>query len=149
MHRCASLEFDAASTIGRIEPFLPAIGYVPEVPWNDSCANPFALVWEQDMANEIFGYPTSDVSTPEQACNFIFDYSFTQSGSSYGLGYYYPYGEYLLQVVGGSGGASSCVVNSTNPSSTTPGTCTSSATVHGHYLQSRYQHVPGGPHLLQ
>ena len=101
-----------------------AKGYVPEVPWNDSCANPLALVWEQDMASEIYGYPTSDVSTPEQACNFIYDYSFTQEGVDYGLGYYYPYGEYLLEVVGGSGGASSCVVNSTNPDSTTLESCT-------------------------
>jgi len=107
-----------------------AKGYVREVPWNDSCANPLALVWMQDMANEIYAIPASDVSTAEQGCNFIFDYSSSNLGNQ-GLGSTYPYGEYLLQVVGGSGGASSCVVNSTNPSSTTNGTCTSSATSTG------------------
>jgi subtilase family serine protease len=102
-----------------------AAGYVPEVPWNDTCANPLALTWEQDIANEIFGYPTSTVSTPEQACNFIYDYSFTVSGGSAGLGYYYPYAEYLVNVVGGSGGASSCVVNTST--STTIGNCTTTS----------------------
>jgi hypothetical protein len=102
-----------------------AAGYVPEVPWNETCANPLALIWEQDIANEIFGYPTSTVSTPEQACNFIYDYSFNISGGSAGLGYYYPYAEYLVNVVGGSGGASSCVVNTST--STTTGTCTTTS----------------------
>jgi len=98
-----------------------AAGYVREVPWNDTCANPLALTWEQDMAIEIYGYTASQVSTPEQACNFIYDYSY----NSYpGLGYKYPYGENLLEVVGGSGGASSCVSNSTSPTGTSFGTCT-------------------------
>jgi trimeric autotransporter adhesin len=108
-----------------------AAGYVPEVPWNDTCANPLALTWEQDIASEIFGYATSTVSTPEQACNFIFDYSFNVSGGSAGLGYYYPYAEYLVNVVGGSGGASSCVLNTTVPNGTTLGTCTTGQTSTG------------------
>ncbi len=105
-----------------------AKGYVPEVPWNDSCANPLALVWMQDMANEIYAIPASDVSTTEQGCNFIFDYSSSSLGNQ-GLGSTYPYGEYLLQVVGGSGGASSCIVNSTNPDSTTLESCTATTGV--------------------
>jgi hypothetical protein len=108
-----------------------ANAYVPEVPWNESCANPLALTWEQDIANAIFGYPTSDVSTPEQACNFIYDYSFYIEGGTGGLGYYYPYAENLVQVVGGSGGASNCVLNTTNPSGTTLGTCTTGQTSTG------------------
>ena len=102
-----------------------AAGYVPEVPWNDACANPLALTWVQDITNEIYGYPTSDVSTPEQACNFI--YLATYDGGD--LSYYYDYGTYLLDVVGGSGGASSCVVNSSTP--TTTGTCTTGVTTTG------------------
>jgi hypothetical protein len=104
-----------------------AIGYVPEVPWNDTCANPLALTWVQDIANKIYGYPTSDVSTPEQACNFI--YLATYEGGH--LSYYYDYGTYLLNVVGGSGGASSCVLNTTNPSGTSLGTCTTGQTSTG------------------
>jgi hypothetical protein len=102
-----------------------AKNYVPEVPWNDTCANPLALTWEQDMASEIFSIPAADVSSPEQACNFIYDYSYTGNAiSGFGLGYYYPYGEDLVEVVGGSGGVSSCVVNTTNPAGTTLGSCT-------------------------
>ena len=105
-----------------------AAGYVPEVPWNDSCANPLALTWVQDMATEIYGYQASTVTTPEQACNFI--YIATES-QQLDLGYYYDYGTYLLEVVGGSGGASSCVLNSTNPTGTTLGTCTTGQTSTG------------------
>ncbi len=94
-----------------------AIGYVPEVPWNETCANPLALTWVQDIATEIYTEPTGTVTSPEQACNFI--YLATNSGN---LSYYYDYGTYLLGVVGGSGGASNCVVNTST--STTTGTCT-------------------------
>jgi hypothetical protein len=98
-----------------------AAGYVPEVPWNETCANPLALTWVQDIANEIYSYPTSDVTTPEQACNFI--YLATQQGQ---LSNYYDYGTFLVNVAGGSGGASSCVTNTTSSSitNTTLGTCT-------------------------
>jgi hypothetical protein len=99
-----------------------AIGYVPEVPWNDSCANPLALTWEQDMLTEIYtGYTASDISTPEQGCNFIYD-AIYEGGN---LSYYYQYGTYLLDVVGGSGGASNCVSNTST--STTTGTCTTTS----------------------
>jgi hypothetical protein len=100
-----------------------AAGYVPEVPWNETCANPLALTWVQDIANEIYSYPTSDVSTPEQACNFI--YLATDLGD---LSDYYDYGTYLVDVVGGSGGASSCITNTTSSAITndTLGTCTAS-----------------------
>jgi Pro-kumamolisin, activation domain/Bacterial Ig-like domain (group 3) len=108
-----------------------AAGYVPEVPWNDTCANPLALTWEQDIASEIFGYSTTTINSPEQACNFIYDYSFTVSGGTAGLGYYYPYAEYLVNVVGGSGGASSCVLNTTSPTGTSLGTCTTGQTSTG------------------
>ena len=101
-----------------------AKGYVPEVPWNDTCTNPLALTWMQDMASELFSLPVSDVSTTEQGCNFVYDYS-----TSSRLGYSYPYGEYLVEVVGGSGGPSNCVANSSTE--TTVGTCTTGATSTG------------------
>jgi hypothetical protein len=109
-----------------------ANAYVPEVPWNESCADPLALTWEQDILTEAidpdsgYNFPASDVSTPEQACNAIYDFSFTGNAfQGYGLGAYYPYAENLVEVVGGSGGASSCVVNTST--STTTGTCTTTS----------------------
>jgi len=115
----------------------PGKGYVPEVPWNDSCANPLTLKWVQDTANDIYGIPSSGsngVTNLEQSCNFIYDYSY--NGYYYGipgLGLEYPYVEYLVAVVGGSGGASGCVANSTSPaySNTTMGACTTGATSTG------------------
>jgi hypothetical protein len=88
-----------------------ALGYVPEVPWNESCANPLALRWEQDVANYFYGYSSSQISNPEQACNFLLDYDFYGNAyEGYGLDAYYPYVLNLLSTVGGSGGASNCVV---------------------------------------
>ncbi|MGP8184685.1 MAG: Ig-like domain repeat protein [Terracidiphilus sp.] len=92
----------------------PQAGYVPETPWNESCANPLTLKWVQDAANQIYGIPSTGsqgVTNVEQACNFILDYSYNDyENGVYGLGYYYPYLESLVETVGGSGGASGCVV---------------------------------------
>ena len=60
-----------------------ALGYIPEVPWNDSCAN--SILPE-------FSLFAGD--TPAQVCGL-------SNVSSYGL----------LEVVGGGGGASSCTVS--------------------------------------
>jgi len=88
-----------------------ALGYVPEVPWNESCANPITLKWVQDAANIIYGYTSSQISNTEQACNFLLDYDFYGSAiKGYGLLAKYPYITYLLETVGGSGGASNCIV---------------------------------------
>jgi len=91
-----------------------ALGYVPETPWNETCTNPLTLSWVQDVANSYYGISSSGsngVTNTEQACNFLLDYDFTydQYGDE-GLQDYYPYIEYLMQTVGGSGGASNCVV---------------------------------------
>ena len=83
-----------------------ALGYVPEVPWNESCANPLSLKWVQDAANYFYGYSSSQISNTEQSCNFLLDYDSYYGG----LLSYYPYITYLLSTVGGSGGASNCVV---------------------------------------
>ena len=97
-----------------------ALGYLPEVPWNDTCTNPLAL---QFMENFWKGVAT--VSDAEQGCN-----AFTVNAealSEQGDGSLL----FLVDTVGGGGGASSCVVNSTTSTSTTLGTCTSSATSTG------------------
>ncbi|MFZ0337117.1 MAG: Ig-like domain repeat protein, partial [Terracidiphilus sp.] len=90
-----------------------ALGYVPETPWNESCANPLTLKWVQDAANYFYDIPSTGsngVTNTEQSCNFLLDYDFDYYEGYYGLGYYYPYITYLLSTVGGSGGASNCVV---------------------------------------
>jgi subtilase family serine protease len=93
-----------------------AKGYVPEVPWNDTCANPLALAFlQQAAASE--SAPT--FSTEEGACNFVYNDSLTSGG---GLGL-----AYLIDTVGGAGGASGCVSND----GTTVSSCTSSTTTTG------------------
>jgi hypothetical protein len=109
-----------------------AAGYIPETPWNDTCSNPLALSWMQDLASYIYGISNSDVSSAEQGCNFIADFSYSgvnpYTGAD-GLGDIDPYAEYLVDTVGGAGGASNCVVSSTT--ATTTGTCSTSANTTG------------------
>jgi subtilase family serine protease len=98
-----------------------ALGYVPEVPWNDTCASSLALPYLQDWAgNSIFG--VSGVVDAETACNFANFYYYGPVNNSFNF-------FYLVDTVGGSGGASGCVVNTST--STTTGTCTTGATSTG------------------
>ncbi len=67
----------------------------------------------QDAANFIYGIPSSGsngIANTEQSCNFLLDYDFTYYDGYEGLGVTYPYITYLLETVGGSGGASNCIV---------------------------------------
>lgn len=69
-----------------------ALGYIPEFPWNDTCTNPL-VVSALNSANN-FNY------TATQYCDFIGTGQLTSSnGSLYGL----------VDIVGGSGGKSSCI----------------------------------------
>jgi hypothetical protein len=106
-----------------------ALGYVPEIPWNDTCSNPLTLAFMKDFANQIYNV-TSGIGNTEQACNFLLDYS---SGFNGALDQIDPGILYLVDTVGGGGGASGCVANTT-PSSitnTTTGVCTAGATSTG------------------
>jgi subtilase family serine protease len=95
-----------------------AKGYVPETPWNDTCMNPIWAAYLQSL-EPLVGASTT--SNPEAACNFVYN------------DWYQIYSQYqvdlspFVDTVGGSGGASNCVANSTNSSSTTLGTCNSTA----------------------
>jgi hypothetical protein len=88
----------------------------------------------QDAANTLYTISSTQIANVEQACNFVFDYSYGTStnpgGSTPGLGYDYPYLEYIVQTVGGSGGASNCVVGNavTNSKTGEMTGCTSAAT---------------------
>jgi Pro-kumamolisin, activation domain/Abnormal spindle-like microcephaly-assoc'd, ASPM-SPD-2-Hydin len=71
-----------------------AIGYIPEKPWNSTCADPFLASQSVDP-------------TPEAFCNDVLN------GTNYfGL-------DGLVVITGGSGGVSAC----TEPTGTTPATC--------------------------
>jgi subtilase family serine protease len=98
-----------------------AVGYVPEVPWNDSCASP-QLLTELEAAAKSSSYPT--VSDAEEACNFVqTDWTlYANAGEDIAS---------LIDTVGGSGGASGCVANSTSVNGTSFGTCTANATTTG------------------
>jgi len=102
-----------------------AKGYVPETPWNDTCENPINAAFLESIAT-IVG--ASGVATPEEACNFVYADS---------LELYFddddpPIMNYV-DTVGGSGGASSCVVNTTTITNgiLTPGACNSTDTSTG------------------
>ena len=103
-----------------------ALGYVPEVPWNDTCASPLALSYLKYFFNgspyQASGGQSYNVTDAETGCNAIAYYAADLEGTA---------DLNLLNTVGGSGGASSCVVNSTNPTGTTFGGCTNGATSTG------------------
>jgi hypothetical protein len=85
-----------------------ALGYIPEIPWNDSCLSTWILPYLQSVAHEL------DISTPsdaEEACNMIIYYYENSEDPSLNS---------LIDTVGGSGGRSSCTTNSTTSSTTEP-----------------------------
>jgi len=90
-----------------------AVGYIPEIPWNDTCTSPVGLAYMEYVAS---GSATGfgGVSDTESACNFVLAY--------YQI-IYEDYGQNLsgwVDTVGGSGGKSSCTVNSTTSSTANP-----------------------------
>ena len=103
-----------------------ARGYMPEVPWNDTCSNPLVLSSLQSDATYV-KYSGNSVTDGETACNFvatdavsIFQNYLDSNGNPANLA---P----LVDTVGGSGGASNCSTNTTaiTPSKEIVGTCTS------------------------
>jgi len=90
-----------------------AIGYVPEVPWNDTCSDALAVPLFQAVAGS-----TTTVTDPESACNYLYNNWQTLQNT-------YSYIADYVDTVGGGGGASNCVVSDSNS------TCTSGATSTG------------------
>jgi Pro-kumamolisin, activation domain/Bacterial Ig-like domain (group 3) len=97
-----------------------AKGYVPETPWNDTCENPINAAFLASIASYV---GAGSVPAPEQSCNFIYADSMTlyEEGD--------PPLMYYVDTVGGSGGASGCVVNDADTSNNP--TCTAGATTTG------------------
>lgn len=109
------------TTTNSSSPYQSANGYVPEIPWNDSCLNPINATYLESLATYVGG---GTYSTPEEACTFVYNYS---------LQLYFQYGDPPLMpyidTVGGSGGASNCVVNTST--SAAIGSCTSGSSSTG------------------
>jgi subtilase family serine protease len=123
----------AYKSTGSTEAVTSALGYVPEVPWNETCANPLTLPFMQWAFPYIFGNSgpyyqgsngnTYSVNDEEEACNAAYynATSLERAGDTLIVD--------LLYNVGGSGGASNCVVNSSTLSAV--GSCTSGSTSTG------------------
>ncbi|MGO9324967.1 MAG: Ig-like domain repeat protein [Terracidiphilus sp.] len=86
-----------------------ALGYVPEVPWNDTCTNPLALNYLQEWATVLNqnGYAATSPTDAESACNFVSQWwslIYTHTSPTVDLS---PF----LDTIGGGGGASNCTVS--------------------------------------
>ena len=81
-----------------------AKGYVPEVPWNDTCANPLSVAFLEGWATSSDANKVGGVTDPESGCNFVLN-NYTTVDSNAGITL-----EYIVDTVGGGGGASNCVV---------------------------------------
>jgi subtilase family serine protease len=117
------------STSNNSTTLASAKGYMPEVPWNDTCASPRAVSYLKSWANYI-GIP--GVVDAETACNFALDYYlyiYETTGGQYDL-------SGLVDVMGAGGGMSAC----TTSNGTTVASCT------GGYAKPAWQAgVPGIP----
>ena len=76
-----------------------ALGYIPEVPWNDTCTNPLVL---PSLAGDALYLGISGVTDAESACNFVIK-NWSSIATNFGLDL-----AWLVDTVGGSGGVSSC-----------------------------------------
>jgi hypothetical protein len=77
---------------------LSALGYVPEVPWNDTCTSPLALGLLENFFSGLY-----TVTDAESGCNALVVFYNQLNNPTYGA--YLD----LVDTVGGAGGASGCV----------------------------------------
>lgn len=76
-----------------------ALGYVPEVPWNDTCTTPVGIAYLKSVATFAGG---GTVTNAESACNYIYN-NYVAINNKYGADL-----SYFVNVEGGGGGASNC-----------------------------------------
>jgi subtilase family serine protease len=86
-----------------------ALGYVPEVPWNDTCTNPSAIIGLQSIAVQLqnLGYNAVSPTDAESACNFAITWAPTVnilSSADLDLNVF-------VDTMGGGGGASNCTTS--------------------------------------
>ena len=108
---------------------VSALGYVPEIPWNDTCENPMQARYIGSFlsASGFDSLAGVNPKTPEETCNVLYNYWSTLDSDFDAPGYF----ESLVDTVGGGGGVSGCVVNSTNAGSNPFGDCTAGSTSTG------------------
>jgi subtilase family serine protease len=104
-----------------------ASGYIPEIPWNDTCMNPLLASYLESFAS--YADSVINVTTPtnaEGACNYVQNYwdAIYSSSLDYMLAGY-------VDTVGGSGGASNCVANDGADVSSCTSSTTSTGTANG------------------
>lgn len=99
------------------EPGANAQGYIPEVPWNDSCTTPAGIGYIKSLQQVAGGTPT--VTDAESACNYIQN-NWQALKTKYGADF-----SFFVNVEGAGGGASNCTTNGTTATTTTldPSTC--------------------------
>lgn len=110
-----------------------AMAYVPEVPWNDSCASSQGAAYLQSVASFL---KISGVTDPETACNFVVS-NYSLIHQQYGVNL-----AFFVDSVGGGGGASNCTVNSVTGTTTKPDPTSCSA---GYPKPNWQAGVPGVP----
>ncbi len=92
-----------------------ALNYIPEIPWNDTCTNPVILSVLQSYATQLQkeGNTVTSPTDAESACNFVnqwYKTIYTNTNQQVNL-------SFLIDTIGGSGGASGCTTS--NSQSTT------------------------------
>jgi hypothetical protein len=99
-----------------------AKGYIPEIPWNNTCAGAFGaeyLTWVSGYTH----YGT--VTDAESACNFVLNYA-TVIDDNYGVDL-----SGFIDTVGGGGGASGCIVSDANGDVSSCGSATTTGVTYG------------------
>ncbi len=86
-----------------------ALGYVPEVPWNDTCTNPLALNYLQQWAAALqkAGYGAVSPTDAESGCGFVnawWALIYNNTSPQVNISGF-------LSTVGGGGGASNCTTS--------------------------------------
>ena len=103
-----------------------AIGYVPEVPWNDTCANPLSVTYLESWATSTYANGVGGVTDPESGCNFVYNNWQEVETNSGGADL-----SYFVDTVGGAGGASGCVVSDGNDVSSCSASTTTTGSANG------------------
>lgn len=125
----ASTYWNTSNTTGG----LNAIGYMPEVPWNDTCTNPLTIPYLQQTIVPALvkaGFSPNIPTDAESACQFVVQWSGALN-SAYGVDI-----SGFVDSIGGGGGVSTCTTNDGN----TVASCS------GGYAKPSWQtNVPGIP----
>ncbi len=96
-----------------------ALNYMPEVPWNDTCTNPVILSDLQSYATQLqkAGNTVTSPTDAESACNFVNQwYKTIQNLTNQQVNL-----SFLVDTVGGSGGASGCTTSNGQSTTTCAG----------------------------